>query len=126
MIRTLITIVLPLVLPTILYLGWASWAKKHIEANRAEAAANDASPEELAEYEISTPWLRLILAGVALLLVGLIISTLLGGRDDPDSVYQPPREVDGEIQPGRFVPKDQAPGGANNMKTPATEGTSGN
>lgn len=126
MIRTLITIVLPLALPTILYLSWAAWAKKRIEANRAEAAANGATAEELAQYEISTPWLRLVLAGVGLLVVGLIISTLLGGRTDADAVYQPPREVDGEIQPGRFVPKDQVPGGANTMKTPATEESQGN
>lgn len=121
MIRTLITIVLPLVLPTILYLLWAAWAKKHIEANHAQALARGATPEELAEYEISTPWLRLILAGVGLVLVGLVVTTLLGTKNDPDSVYRPPHEANGKVVPGQYVPKSQSPRDANTMRTPATD-----
>lgn len=119
MVRILITYVIPLLLPTVMYFIWTAWVRKQIEANRAQAAADPASAddaegeditaEDVAAYEIRTPWFRLILAGAGLVVLGLVLSVFFGPKNPPESVYQPPRIVDGQVVPGQYVPKEDAP-----------------
>lgn len=118
MVRILITYVIPLFLPTVMYFIWAAWVRKQVEANRQKVAAaasegegegggegDSISAEDVAPYEIRTPWFRLILAGAGLVVVGLILSFFFGPKNPPESVYQPPRIENGQVVPGQYVPK---------------------
>lgn len=106
MVRILVTYIIPLVLPTVFYFLWATWVRKKIEANRAQAQTQDGEGAEAVEaYEISTPWFRLILAGVGLVVIGLILGVFFGPKNPPGSVYQPPRLEDGKVVPGQYAPK---------------------
>ncbi len=113
MARIIISYVLPLVLPTVMYFLWTAWVRKNIAANRAKMAASaaanddagDISPDEIEAYEIRTPWFRLILAGAVLVFVSLVLSVFLTPKNPPESVYQPPRVEDGKVVPGQYVPK---------------------
>lgn len=82
MIRILLTYVLPLILPTALYLLWAR-----------RAAARGLSPD------IPYPWLAA--AGVALLALTVFALSLRGGT--PGGKYEPPRYEDGRVVPGHVV-----------------------
>ena len=91
MIRAFLTIVLPLLLPTALYLLWA------IAMRGAQAAGITGALRDL-------PWLRLAAAGIALLLVVLIVVALGFGRSADTAHYVPPRNVGGKIVPGHVEP----------------------
>lgn len=110
MVRIFISYILPLFLPTVIYFIWTAWVRKQIAAKHAKrvedaALADEVTPEEVAAYDVPTPWFRLILAGVGLVLVGLVLSVFLGPKNPPGSVYQAPYVEDGKIVPGQFVPK---------------------
>ena len=109
MFRIVLTYVLPLLLPTVLYLIWTAWVTKKVRANRAKAKAEGVEGDhtEPEDYDIRTPWFRLILAGVALLVVSLVVTVLFGPKNPENSVYQPPRLEGDTIVPGQFVPADK-------------------
>jgi hypothetical protein len=91
MIRAFLTIILPLLLPTALYLLWA------IAMRGAQAAGVTGALREL-------PWPWLAAAGVALLVVVLILVAVGLGRSADTAHYVPPRNVDGKIVPGHIEP----------------------
>lgn len=109
MARILISFVLPFVMPTVIYFLWTAWVRKKIMAQHAkDGDANaDITADEVEAYEIRAPWLRLIIAGVVLMLVTLMLSVLISPKNPPGSVYQPPYEQNGKIVPGQYVPKPQ-------------------
>lgn len=86
MLRKLLTVVLPLALPTLLYIGYLL-----IERRRSRRAARH------------IPWVWLVLAGVGLMGATLAGMTLLDGGT-VGGVYHPPAVVDGQVVPGRIVP----------------------
>jgi len=86
--RRLLTILIPLLLPTLLYFGY-------IWLGRQRGAAAGANPTR------DIPWLWLGVAGLLLLAVTLVASALFGGAD-PGSHYEPPQLIDGQVQPGGF------------------------
>jgi hypothetical protein len=88
--RVFLTIVLPLLLPTALYLLWVSTfgAEPGIGAARWRAV----------------PWLWLAGAGVVLLAVVLFVVTVRFGSPQ-EGVYVPPRWEGGRIIPGHVEPK---------------------
>jgi uncharacterized protein DUF6111 len=91
MIRAFLTVVLPLLLPTALYLLWA------ITMRRAEAAG-------ISDLLRDLPWLWLGGAGIALL-VGVLFLVALGIGTNADTAhYVPPRTIDGKIVPGHVEP----------------------
>ncbi len=92
MIRVLLQIVLPLVLPFLIYWGYLQLAR-----SRARAAGRPETDLQVAEV----PWTWLATAGVVLVLITMIGVGLLGGAD-PEAVYEPPRYEDGKIVPGRM------------------------
>jgi len=96
MIRIFFTYALPLILPTIMFFIWTAWARRRIDVNHESA-------EEA--FRIKTPWFRLILAGVGLMVVGLLLSVLLSPKNPPQSTYQAPRIQNGKIVPGQYAPK---------------------
>jgi len=106
MLRIIITYILPLALPTVLYFIWTSWVRKQVRANRAKARSDATTDHtEPEEFDIKAPWFRLILAGVTLVAIGLVLSVFLGPKNAPDAVYQAPRMENNTIIPGQYVPK---------------------
>ena len=87
--RELLTLVVPLLLPTILYLAW-------LRAVRWSEAGGALVWRKL-------PWVWLALSGVALTALVLIIATV-GFGTTGSGVYVPPRVEGGRIVPGHIAP----------------------
>ena len=84
--RVLLTIVLPLLLPTALYLVWVTTLRRPQQNGAA------------------LPWMWLAGAGIALLAIVLFVVTVhFGARQE--GVYVPPRWQNGHIVPGHIDPK---------------------
>jgi len=91
MIRQLITIVLPLLTPFVVYYIWL-WANRQ----RAEAEAEGRPMPHWQEL----PWLWLIISGAVLTSIVLVLTAVIGA--DPSGVYTPPHMENGVIVPGRI------------------------
>jgi hypothetical protein len=89
MLRVFLTIVLPLLLPTVLYLLWVSFFGETREGGALPRTA--------------TPWIWLAGAGVVLLAIVLVIVTVSFGEPQ-EGVYVAPRWEDGRIIPGHIEP----------------------
>jgi Family of unknown function (DUF6111) len=89
--RVLLTIVLPLILPTALYLFWVT------------ALRRPSSPGSEARWA-ALPWVWLAGAGVALLAIVLFVVTVHFGVPQ-QGVYVPPRWQNGHIIPGHIEPQ---------------------
>ena len=89
MLRVLLTIVLPLVLPTALYLLW-------VRTTQWEDGGGAMRWRAL-------PWLWLAVAGVVLLALVLFVVTVHFGTSEP-GVYVPPRYEGGRVVPGHIEP----------------------
>jgi hypothetical protein len=92
MIRVFLTIVLPLLLPTALYLLWISTL--------------GSARERGAIAWTGMPWVWLVGAGAVLLVIVLFVVTVHFGTSQ-QGVYVPPRWQGGRIIPGHIEP---APG----------------
>jgi len=90
MIRALLTIILPLLLPTGLYLLWA------IAMRRAAAAG-------IGDVLRGLPWPWLGAVGVVLL-AGVLALLSLGFGSGERGIYVAPHAVDGKIIPGHIEP----------------------
>jgi hypothetical protein len=89
--RVLLQYLLPLLLPTVLYLlWWMLHGRKRLEARGDE-------PSLL----VHGPWFWLALAGGALMGAGLIYTALTSGFD-PNATYVAPRYEDGRVVPGQI------------------------
>jgi hypothetical protein len=91
MLRVFLTIVLPLFLPTALYLLWV--------------AALGSAQEGGATPWAAIPWIWLVGAGAALLAIVLFVVTVHFGAPQ-EGVYVPPRWQDDQIVPGHVEPQD--------------------
>jgi hypothetical protein len=90
MLRVVVTIVLPLVLPTALYIAWmwiAHWSRQDGGVRWG-----------------ALPWLWLAGAGALLLGLMLFVVTVHFGTTQP-GVYVPPRLEGGRIVPGHIEPR---------------------
>jgi hypothetical protein len=92
--RVFLTYVLPLVLPTLVYIAWVGYARKrHVGKGGAE--------DDLPGLRRG-PLFWSLVAGFMLMLGGLAAIALLSG-DPPDSgEYQSPRLQDGKVVPPHF------------------------
>lgn len=98
MIRMIFTYVVPLVLPTVMFYIWSAWMRRRL-------AQQHATEEEAKEaFRIKTPWFRLLLTGLGLMVLGLILSVILSPKNPPNSVYQAPRIQNGRVLPGEYIP----------------------
>jgi Family of unknown function (DUF6111) len=88
--RVFFTIILPLILPTGLYVLWA------VSVGRAEAAGMPALWRDL-------PWIWLAVAGAILVAVVLVAVVQVGGVQG--GKYVPPHVEKGVVVPGHFVPE---------------------
>ena len=91
MMRILLTYILPLALPTLVYVIWSTMAARR---------GDDTEPLS------QGPWFALIVAGFALILAALVATVMFGGMD-PEGEYIAPYSKDGKIVPGHIEP---APG----------------
>lgn len=92
MVRIFLTIVLPLLLPTLVYALW-------LVAMRRAALAGPAPWRTL-------PWAWLVGAGLALATLLLFFVGVHVGS--PEGTYVPPRYIDGRVVPGHIVPPEPA------------------
>jgi hypothetical protein len=90
MIRVIVTIVLPLLLPTALYLLWVT----------ALGARHDRRPTTWR----SLPWVWLAGSGAVLLAIVLVFVTV-GFGTSQQGVYVAPRFIGGRIIPGHIEPR---------------------
>ena len=88
MVRILLSVIVPVVLPTALYFLYAGFI-----ARRARAAGT-------APDKVDVPWSWLALAGVALLALSLLIEFTYGGFK-PGSSYEPAHMEGGKLVPGQ-------------------------
>ncbi|NBC96031.1 MAG: hypothetical protein GVY27_06720 [Deinococcus-Thermus bacterium] len=93
-----LALLLPLILPTVLYLIYA------LATHQQRVASGGQAP---AQWWEEAPWLWLALSGVGLLAIVLGTWALFFDGASPDTIYIPPRFEDGEIVPGRMVPADE-------------------
>jgi nicotinamide riboside transporter PnuC len=89
MTRLLIQYLLPLILPAVIFLIWA-WLSRHRHATGS-----------LQSRLQEGPWLWLIVAGLVLMVGGLVYMALSTGGD-AGGTYVAPRWEDGRIVPGRI------------------------
>lgn len=90
MIRILLNYVLPLALPTALYLGWM-WYLRH----RSKARGDEVPQIKSAGLFTS------ILVGVLLMIAGLIYVAVVSGAPPGEGLYEAPRLENGKItKPG--------------------------
>jgi hypothetical protein len=89
MLRELLTLVVPLLLPTLLYLLW-------LRAVRWSEAGGAVAWQKL-------PWVWLAVTGVALTALVLFVVTVGFGTATP-GIYVPPRVENGRIVPGHIEP----------------------
>ena len=89
MLRVLLTIVLPLLLPTAIYMAWIAFASR--SANREKLRLG------------ATPLVWLVLAGVVLLAAVLVTVTVHFG-EPVSGRYVPPRYEDGQVVPPHLEP----------------------
>lgn len=90
--RALLQILLPLLLPTIVYVLWVFLFRSR---RRPE------EEEEEFRWIKEGPWFWLILGGVLLMGIGLGVTAWSTGAD-PHGKYVAPRLEDGRVVPGRF------------------------
>ncbi|HAA93205.1 MAG TPA: hypothetical protein DCS82_11235 [Rhodospirillaceae bacterium] len=95
MIRQLITIVLPLLLPTVIYFFWVWMARRHAEKHGTEAPG----PESIRD----APWLWLGIGGCALVVVTLVTVPLVFNEASEQGQYVAPQYKDGKIVPGHYA-----------------------
>ncbi|UEM22007.1 DUF6111 family protein [Skermanella mucosa] len=99
MLKKLLLVVLPLMLPTLIYMGYML-----IERRKAVASGGTALP-----WWAGAPWTALVVGGVAL--AGLSLTTLaLTGGSDTTATYHPARLIDGRVVEGDTTPSAPAPG----------------
>jgi hypothetical protein len=92
MTRVFLTIILPLLLPTALYLLWAVLTNRFRVSDMLEAGQR-------------LPWIWLGLAGVVA--AGVVVVTMVQSGDRLEGSYIPPHLENGEIVPGHVAPPAQ-------------------
>jgi hypothetical protein len=98
MIRILLEYMLPIILPTVLYIGWLVAEQKRTAAGAAPREIKDA------------PWIWLLALGVFFAVL-IALATALMGPSSIDGIYVPPQLKDGVIVPGHVEPGQASPPG---------------
>lgn len=92
MLRILLTVVLPVALPLLLYVGYLAMVRRRVQAGGGEV---------LARWQ-EGPWPWLILAGVALL-AAVFVAFRLTTALPPGTKLEAPRLIDGRVVPSRVI-----------------------
>jgi hypothetical protein len=94
MLRVLLTIVLPLLLPTAIYVAWLM---------AMQWSARGSAPGEGVRWT-ALPWIWLAATGVVLLVLVLLTLTVHFGEPETGT-YVPPRYEDGRVVPSHIEPR---------------------
>ena len=105
MLKKLLTVVLPLMLPTLIYMAYMM-----IDRRKAAASGGVSVP-----WWVGAPWTWLITGGVLLAAIVLVTVALTGGFDT-SGTYHPARLIDGKVIEGETSP----PGPASPLPGPAS------
>lgn len=97
MIRHILTILLPLVAPTVLYFIWINIRQRRKEHREAG--------EPVPAWQ-TWPWPILAGIGSVLAIISLLLTGLIGVDDSKEKKYIAPHMEDGELVPGQFIEKD--------------------
>jgi hypothetical protein len=97
MVKKLLTVVLPLMLPTLIYMAYMM-----IDRRKAAASGGAAVP-----WWVGAPWTWLITSGVLLAAIVLVTVALTGGFDT-SGTYHPARLIDGKVIEGDTSPPGPA------------------
>ncbi len=97
MIRTLLTVVVPLIAPTLAYLIWMQ-----VRAQRKE---DEDAGRPVPKWQ-KLPWTWLVLSGAALAAVALLTLGYIDRSADITRQYIPPTLEDGKVVPGRFEERE--------------------
>lgn len=92
-----LTYALALLLPTLVYMLWRAWRMRR-SADGGGGAMAASEPWRQA------PWLALTLAGIAMLVLVILIGAFLH-NPAPPARYVPPRLEDGRVVPGELRPE---------------------
>lgn len=95
MVREILSVLLPLLLPTATFFAWVSLRNAYIRHH-----GGDVPPVERGV------WFWLALSGGVLVLLTLAVSALLAPGGTPEDRYIPPAVIDGKIVPGHFEKRD--------------------
>ena len=101
MLRVFFTIVLPLVLPTALYLLWL-WVAHWLPRGSTAGSTSGSRQGDWVQWA-TLPWVWLAAAGAVLLALMLFVVTVHFGTSQPGT-YVPPRWENGRIVPGHIEP----------------------
>jgi len=93
MLKKLLTVVLPLMLPTMIYMAYMM-----VERRKAAASGSAHVP-----WWVGAPWTWLVTGGVSLAAIVLVTLALTGGYDK-SGVYHPAHMIDGRIVGGEITP----------------------
>jgi membrane protease YdiL (CAAX protease family) len=96
--RILLQYALPILLPSLVYLGWLVYENRRI-ANGGEG--------KVRRWE-EGPWGWLVGGGLALGVLVAIVTVVLTGRGK-EGTYVPPRMEDGRVVPGHLEPARPKP-----------------
>ena len=88
--KTLLTKILPLLLPVVIYFIWLRYSRR-------KSLATGADMPGLRE----APWIWMIAAALGVLVLGVIFLQLTTG-EEPGGVYVPPHVEDGRVVPGHI------------------------
>lgn len=102
--RVFLTVVLPLLAPSLLYLAWLFLWRKPPTAPDDPAAADTGLKARLAGVDV--PWVTLVLSGAVLAVAATMTMYLLQPVGQPGSTYVPPRLEDGRLVPGEMRSTD--------------------
>jgi hypothetical protein len=93
MLKKLLTVVLPLMLPTLIYMAYMM-----IDRRKAAASGGAVVP-----WWVGAPWTWLITGGVLLAAIVLVTLALTGGFET-SGTYHPARLIDGKVIEGETSP----------------------
>ena len=98
MLRQLLMVVLPLMLPTLIYMAYMM-----VERRKAAAPSGAALP-----WWVGAPWTWLVTGGVLLVAIVLVTVALTSGFDI-SGTYHPARLIDGRVIEGETTPSTPHP-----------------
>lgn len=96
MIRQILTILIPLIAPTVAYFIWGWFMRKR---------KHDLEEGKHLDSWQTWPWRYLVGSGAILMMISLLLLGL-SADGNLEGTYVPPKVIDGELVPGHFVPAD--------------------
>ena len=112
--RVFLTIILPLLTPSLLYIAWLL-----LRGQTAPGADDGQEGGVVRRLGDDMPWVTLVLSGAVLALAATMTMYLLQPMGSSTSEYSPPRMENGRIVPAELRDRDaDAPSATDTLDTP--------